>query len=209
MVLRLFLNTSCTKVRIMSNYDNDEWVAGQEKAIQKCVVGAFQRQLDRLPSDDPNVAFLVSQGIYARTHQKTHQGLAGYNSTAAQVMDQAAEKSAAGGSIAEKMGMHHFNRAALGGPEGLFHMGHAPETLERLLAEHRKPDFVSQKAYDNSYRLGSMAKTVREAIDNHDLKGAMVSAFGARYAEFKRQHEANQKDRDDRDGQDLGGNDHS
>lgn len=164
-----------------SSYDDDNWVRSQEYAIQKCVVEAFKPVIDRLPAHDPRRVFLVSRHFISAQSTAANAGI---SAAARNVMDGASSASVALGDLAQKKGIHHFNRAVLGGPEGLFHMGHSPETLARLLEEHRKPDFVSQKAYDNSYRLGELVKTVQEAVVNNDFDAAMSLAFGSRYVQF-------------------------
>ncbi|PCK00417.1 MAG: hypothetical protein COA45_01165 [Zetaproteobacteria bacterium] len=171
---------------MQSQYDDDKWLASQVRLTQQELVNGFRYQLDKLPLNDVRCAFLMSQDLYRRDNEETLGSLDKFN-----VVSDTIDKACRGAGLEHvsktKFG-HHFARAMFGGPEGMFHaedLGVGAHNIEKMMAEHKKPDGVSQKAYDNSKKLGDLAKNVEEATRDNDLDGGLVCVFGKKWLRFK------------------------
>ena len=185
---------------MVTQYDSDEWCSGQVRLIQQRFVSAFQPQLDELPINDPRCAFLISRGVYSRGTEHGKTGTRGEFQDVVHFLIDEASRSAGGMLIGQDKGRHSFNRAVLGGPEGLFSsedLGVDRENFAEMLAEYERPEGISQKALDNSKKLIELAENVEDAVKSNDLDAGFLLVFGRQWLDFKASHK-----RDDDWGQD-------
>lgn len=173
-----------------SRYDSDDWVQSQTRLLRQQFVNAFWQQLDELPINDAKCVFLMSRGLYGRgPAEPTSTDI--FNSPAGSTLD-TAYRGAGLQSLGKIKFNHHFARAALGGPEGLLHaadLGVDADTIAHMMAQHKKPDGVSQKAYDNSKKLGDLTVNIEDAVRENNLDAGMTAVFGPQWLTFKSTHD--------------------
>jgi hypothetical protein len=59
---------------------------------------------------------------------------------------------------------------------------------------YKKPEGASQKAYDNSKKLGDLTVIIEDAVRSNNLDAGMTAVFGPQWLTFKSTHDPDNSD---------------